>query len=212
MTYPGPPPPACGAQPSGYSDSPSQRPRRWWTRWYVVTAAVLVLAVVALTAWGLTMREEPGPVEPVAEGLYRTGDGCLAVEPGEGWAATKEYPKGGSGFSVDENPLDAAPDPGEPGVFVMVSCAPLDKVGGSGPVSIPGTKLLEEETVDLTDGEGKLLTYRYESTDPAMESVQVTIDVRRARCSVRVDGAERAVEAVRDEVDAAIASMRCLGY
>lgn len=224
---PAPPPPPRPPLPPAAPPAPAppgarrSGPSRWALALGVVAVLVVVLTAIGLVAGGGDDTDDTAggagggaTTSEVPDGAYVTGDGCVALTVPDGWVATVEYPEAGSGFAVDEaEPVERAPDRGQPGVYVELSCPRLDSVGTAGPVDIPGTELTEDEMVALAEGEGRLLAYRYEADDPddEMASVQVTIDTDGVRCSLSASGTRAAVEEVRAEVDAAIASLTCLG-
>jgi hypothetical protein len=151
-------------------------------------------------------------------GAYVHPSGCISFDPAEEWEQVDETGLGVE-FSADPgNPLGdqgypgAGPAPGEPGVLVAADCAPLDQVGSSGPVPIPGYELVDDTTVDFGGGEGRLVEYLIERAgSPAHVNLQVTVDMNDARCTLTVIGARDAVEPIRDDFDAAVESYRCSG-
>lgn len=181
-----------------------------------IAAGFIVLLVVVGVLAGSDDDEDPTPGagSEVPADAYLTGDGCISLVVPDAWTATVEYPEAGSAFSAGPGePIERAPDRGQPGVFVELSCPRLDQVGTSGPVDVPGAGVVEESTVALDGDEGQLRSYSYEAEDPAdeMRTLQVTVDTEGVRCSFRASGTATAMADARPDLDAALATMACRG-
>jgi hypothetical protein len=151
-------------------------------------------------------------------GSYVHPTGCISFDPGGAWVQVDET---GLGVDFDADPGDPLPSnlppgggpaPGDPGVLVSAGCAPLDQVGTSGPVDIPGYDVVDDREVAFGGGSGRVVEYAIEHGDaPVHTDLQFSVDRNDARCTLRAIGSRDAVDALRDEVDAAVETFTCEG-
>jgi hypothetical protein len=165
---------------------------------------------------------EDGPVtggpSPSAAAEYIHPTGCIRFTPAEAWEQVDETGLGVD-FSADpDDPLSdllppgQGPAPGEPGVMVSANCAPLDQVGTSGPVPIPGFEVVDERVVDLAGGQGRYVEYEIDEPGTKVHTnIHVSIDVNDARCTLAVTGSRDAVDAIQADIDVALDSYVCEG-
>lgn len=183
-------------------------------------AAFVVLVVVRATQISSheerSTREQPGSATESATLLssrgYRGPRGCFALDPGKQWRLVEETGLGAH-FSADpEHPLTSDPDPGQAGLWIETSCAPLDKVGSNWIPSLPGLTVVEKERVDFGGGRGTLYVLRYEHKllPPALH-IDYSVDRNGARCGLTVEGSPDAIARFRPEFERAAASFVCAG-
>lgn len=188
----------------------------------LVAGALAVLGGCASGADDETSVSDDPVVAPDAPapgaGSYVHPTGCISFDPGEGWEQVDETGLGVD-FSADPDdplpghlPPGGGPAPGDPGVLVSAACAPLDQVGTSGPVDIPGYDVVDDREIAFGGGSGRVVEYAIEPGDaPAHADLQFSVDRNDARCTLRAIGSRDAVDALRAEVDAAVASFACEG-